>query len=70
MNGEYNRYDTPLTPGSCWPDGTPVSNWSHAIATLKIGAGAVRASAAGSGHWTAQREPAPWSPLSASSSPS
>src|SRR5687767_11204637 len=31
---EYNRYETPMTPGSHWPDGSPVSNWSQAVAAL------------------------------------
>ena len=31
---EYNRYETPMAPGSHWPDGTRVSNWSQAVAAL------------------------------------
>jgi hypothetical protein len=31
---EYNRYETPMAPGSHWPDGSPVSNWSQAVAAL------------------------------------
>jgi hypothetical protein len=31
---EYNRYETPMAPGSLWPDGSPVSNWSQAVAAL------------------------------------
>ena len=31
---EYNRYETPMAPGSRWPDGSPVSNWSQAVAAL------------------------------------
>ena len=31
---EYNRYEAPMAPGSHWPDGSPVSNWSQAVATL------------------------------------
>ena len=31
---EYNRFETPMTQGSYWPDGSPVSNWSQAVAAL------------------------------------
>jgi hypothetical protein len=31
---EYNRYETPMAPGAQWPDGSPVSNWSQAVAAL------------------------------------
>ena len=31
---EYNRFETPMAPGSHWPDGSPVSNWSQAVAAL------------------------------------
>ena len=31
---EYNRFETPMVPGSYWPDGSPVSNWSQAVAAL------------------------------------
>ena len=31
---DYNRYETPMAPGSYWPDGSPVSNWSQAVAAL------------------------------------
>jgi hypothetical protein len=31
---EYDRYEAPMTPGARWPDGSPVSNWSQAVATL------------------------------------
>ena len=34
MNPEYNRFATPMRPGSQWPDGVPVSNWSQAVAHL------------------------------------
>ena len=30
----YDRYNTPMAPGAQWPDGTPVSNWSQAVAAL------------------------------------
>jgi hypothetical protein len=31
---EYNRYETPMARGAHWPDGSPVSNWSQAVAAL------------------------------------
>jgi hypothetical protein len=31
---EYNRYETPMARGAHWPDGSPVSNWSQAVALL------------------------------------
>ena len=31
---EYNRYEAPLAPGSQWPDGSPVSNWSQAVTAM------------------------------------
>ena len=31
---DYNRFDPPMAPGSHWPDGSPVSNWSQAVATM------------------------------------
>ena len=31
---DYNRFDTPMAPGSHWPDGSPVSNWSQAVASM------------------------------------
>jgi hypothetical protein len=31
---DYNRFDTPMAPGSHWPDGSPVSNWSQAVAAM------------------------------------
>ena len=34
MTPEYNRYETPQSPGARWPDGTPVSNWSQAVAIM------------------------------------
>lgn len=33
---EYNRYETPMTRGAQWPDGSPVSNWSQAVALLVL----------------------------------
>ena len=36
MNIEYNRYQTPMLPGSVWPDGSRVSNWSQAVAALNL----------------------------------
>ena len=52
MNGEYNRHDTPMMPGSFWPDGTPVSNWSQAIARLKHGSRPLQSP--GAGQWNGQ----------------
>ena len=34
MNRETSRYDRSNVPESSWPDGTPVSNWSQAVAAL------------------------------------
>ena len=31
---EYDRHEAPMAPGAHWPDGTPVSNWSQAVAAL------------------------------------
>ena len=31
---EYNRYEAPMAPGARWPDGSPVSNWSQAVAAM------------------------------------
>ena len=36
MNPESTRYDRSAVPESSWPDGTPVSNWSKAIAALRL----------------------------------
>jgi hypothetical protein len=33
---EYNRYETPMARGAQWPDGSPVSNWSQAVAVLLL----------------------------------
>ncbi len=33
---EYNRYETPMARGAQWPDGSPVSNWSQAVALLVL----------------------------------
>jgi hypothetical protein len=29
---EYDRFAAPMGPGAQWPDGSPVSNWSQAVA--------------------------------------
>lgn len=49
---EYNRDETPMTRGAQWPDGSPVSNWSQAVAAMVLqraaragGAAAARAAA-------------------------
>jgi len=34
MNPNDGRYDRSNVPDSSWPDGTPVSNWSHAVAAF------------------------------------
>ena len=34
MNANDSRYDRSNVPDSSWPDGTPVSNWSHAVAAF------------------------------------
>ena len=31
---EYNRHETPMELGAHWPDGSPVSSWSQAMAAL------------------------------------
>lgn len=33
---EYNRYETPMGRGAQWPDGSPVSNWSQAVAVMVL----------------------------------
>jgi hypothetical protein len=43
MNPEYSRYDRSAVPESSWPDGTPVSNWSQAVAKLALADGRARA---------------------------
>jgi hypothetical protein len=34
MNPNDSRYDRSNVPESSWPDGTPVSNWSYAVASF------------------------------------
>jgi hypothetical protein len=34
MNPNDSRYDRSNVPDSLWPDGTPVSSWSHAVASF------------------------------------
>ena len=34
MDPNVNRYDRCNVPDSSWPDGTLVSNWSHAVAAF------------------------------------
>jgi hypothetical protein len=34
MNPNDSGYDRSNVPDSSWPDGTPVSNWSHAVAAI------------------------------------
>ena len=36
MTSDYALNDTPMTPGSCWPDGSRVSNWRQAVAALTM----------------------------------
>jgi hypothetical protein len=36
MNPENSRYDRSAVPESSWPDGTPVSNWSKAVAAFGL----------------------------------
>jgi hypothetical protein len=37
-----SRYDRSKVPESSWPDGSPVSNWSKAVAALRLEGGPVR----------------------------
>ena len=39
MNPDSSRYDRSAVPESTWPDGSPVSNWSKAVATLALAPG-------------------------------
>jgi hypothetical protein len=34
MNPNDSRYDRSNVPEGSWPDGTPVSNWSYAVASF------------------------------------
>ena len=34
MHPEDSRYDRSRVPESSWPDGSPVSNWSKAVAAF------------------------------------
>ena len=34
MRPQNSRYDRSSVPESSWPDGSPVSNWSKAVAAL------------------------------------
>lgn len=36
MDLENSQYDRARVPESSWPDGSPVSNWSKAVAALRI----------------------------------
>jgi len=36
MHPEDSRYDRSRVPESSWPDGSPVSNWSKAVAAFSL----------------------------------
>ena len=40
MSPSISRYDRSVVPDSTWPDGSPVSNWSKAVAALALANGA------------------------------
>jgi hypothetical protein len=44
MKPADSRYDRTNVPESSWPDGTPVSNWSQAVARLALAERRARAS--------------------------
>jgi hypothetical protein len=39
MSPSISRYDRSAVPDSTWPDGSPVSNWSKAVAALALASG-------------------------------
>ena len=39
MSPSIIRYDRSAVPDSTWPDGSPVSNWSKAVAALALASG-------------------------------
>ena len=39
MDPDNSRYDRSAVPELTWPDGSPVSNWSKAIAALALASG-------------------------------
>lgn len=39
MSPSISRYDRSAVPDSIWPDGSPVSNWSKAVAALALASG-------------------------------
>jgi len=42
MRPSIIRYDRSAVPDSTWPDGSPVSNWSRAVAALALVSGSAQ----------------------------
>ena len=42
MTPDNSRYDRSAVPQWTWPDGSPVSNWSKAVAALALASGPTR----------------------------